>query len=98
MIQRICPYHILKNKQCSHFLKTIFARQPIYMPHTTRFLACAQCDCPHDVDVVTISSSMRSIVHDSKTSEGIATRRNVLNMKISERCILIVGKYAIARY
>ena len=23
MIMRICPYQMLKNKQCSHFLKTI---------------------------------------------------------------------------
>ena len=25
MILRICPYQILKNKQCSHFLKTILS-------------------------------------------------------------------------
>ena len=25
MILRICPYQILKNKQCKHFLKTILS-------------------------------------------------------------------------
>ena len=25
MIMRICPYQILKNKQCSHFLKTMLS-------------------------------------------------------------------------
>ena len=25
MILRICPYQILKNKQCSHFLKTMLS-------------------------------------------------------------------------
>ena len=25
MILRICPYQILKNKQCSHFMKTILS-------------------------------------------------------------------------